>query len=209
MSQAFSCESDSIQNQAKWHYASGAACCVYTSWSSPPLDSRLCHNGRCLPLRANSLAAVRGDGSAKFPNPYWCYGIFGKCSLMLQWLKVKYLFLNFPCRKETPNKPFLKFVPEKSQLHLHIASSSLHACRYISDINQKVFAVLSWNLVEERAVCNSLYFGRVSLFFRPCTATAHRSLSGKLWLLTLAGSGGRPTWRHCPVPSPVLVGFGP
>lgn len=23
------------------------------------------------------------------------------------------------------------------------------------------------------------------------------------------GSGGSPAWRHCPVPSPVLVGFGP
>lgn len=36
-----------------------------------PLD-----NGWCLLLRSDSLAAVRDDGGAKYPNYYWCYGIF-------------------------------------------------------------------------------------------------------------------------------------
>lgn len=72
-------------------------------------------------------------------------------------------------------------------------------CKYLLvDVR---FAALSWKRGKERAVCYSLCFGRVSWFIRPCTAPAHRSLSGKLWLLPPAGRGGNPAWRHCPAPA--------
>lgn len=66
------------------------------------------------------------------------------------------------------------------------------------------FAALSWKWGKERAVCYSLVLAGshgLSGHVQPPLYTAHRSLSGKLWLLPPAGRGGNPAWRHCPAPA--------
>lgn len=90
-----------------------------------PLDCRLCHNGWCLLLKSHSLAAVRDDGGAKYPNYYWCFWHFWQMLFSAIVSQSQILIFKFPIWKRHSKQTFPEICPwKKSTLLAHCKQQS-------------------------------------------------------------------------------------